>query len=219
MSPTSHEQPTAPAVSPTPPRSPELPSTMRAATRRPVSYTHLDVYKRQRRGWARYRSSNSATVSRSSARMAGPTLPRRCRIRVVAIDLTCWHCAADGASRPLASSGLMSTSVPLGRIVRVSGTTWTTFGPPRRMRPAVRTTARRRSPASLPAGVPRSTSTTSPGVSIEPRHLVVGEFPGPRWTRDTPYERERPLRRVGAMTDSTSASELPEPLPLSLIHI
>ena len=34
MSPTSHEQPTAPAVSPTPPRSPELPSTMRAATRR-----------------------------------------------------------------------------------------------------------------------------------------------------------------------------------------
>src|SRR5690625_2977601 len=44
------------------------------------------------------------------------------------------------------------------------------------MRPAVITTAGRRSPASLPVGVPRSSSTTSPGVSIEPRCLLVAEF-------------------------------------------
>ena len=58
------------------------------------------------------------------------------------------------------------TSVLLWRIARVNGTTWTTFGPPLRIRCAVTTMAGRRSPASVPAGIPRSSSTTSPGVSI-----------------------------------------------------
>ena len=62
------------------------------------------------------------------------------------------------------------------RIVRVKGTTWTTLGPPLRMRAAATTTAGRRSPASLPAGLPRSSSTTSPGVSIEPRGLNIGQL-------------------------------------------
>ena len=44
------------------------------------------------------------------------------------------------------------------------------------MRWAVTTTAGRWKPASLPSGEPRSMSTTSPEVSIEPLDLVVGQY-------------------------------------------
>lgn len=97
-------------------------------------------------------------------------------MRVVATERMCWHCADEEAARPLPSSGSMTTSVLLCRMVRVNGTTWTTFRRPLRTRRAVTTTAGRRSPASLPAGIPRSSSTTSPGVSIQPRGLAVGEL-------------------------------------------
>src|SRR5680860_280306 len=55
----------------------------------------------------------------------------------------------------------------------VRGTTCTTVGPARRTRCAVTTTAGRRRPASDPSGKPRSMSTTSPEVSIEPSLVVV----------------------------------------------
>lgn len=114
-------------------------------------------------------------VSRSCRRTAGPTLPMQPLTRVVATARMCWHCAAEVALSPLWSSASIMTSEPLSRRVLVSGTTWTTFGPPRRICAAVTMTAGRRSPASVPVGAPRSSSTTSPCVSIEPRQFVVAK--------------------------------------------
>jgi hypothetical protein len=53
----------------------------------------------------------------------------------------CWHCAADRRSRPLPASGTIATSAPHGRMLEVSGTTWTTDGAASRIRWAVTTTA------------------------------------------------------------------------------
>ena len=68
-------------------------------------------------------------------------------------NATCWHCADERVESRLPWSGSMTTSVLLVRIVRVRGTTCTTWGPPFSTRP-VTTMAGRRDPASLPAGIP-----------------------------------------------------------------
>lgn len=115
------------------------------------------------------------TVPRICRSTAGPTFPIVVLTRVVATDRMCWHCAAEMALSPLCPSGSMTILEPLSWIVRVRGTTWTTLGPPRRTLSAVITTAGLRRPASAPAGVPRSSSTTSPGVSIEPVNFVVSQ--------------------------------------------
>ncbi len=134
--------------------------------------------RRHRRDRTTYTSSSSAKVSRMALSATGPLFPSHVRIRRVATDRTCWHWAADRSTRRFSGSGSRMTSVPLARTVRVSGTTCTTFGPPRSTAPAVTTTAGRRRPASLPIGSPRSTSTMSPGWSIKPRRFVVSQLGG-----------------------------------------
>lgn len=69
--------------------------------------------------------------------------PVRFWILAVATERTCWHCAAEGAVSWLCSSGSTNTSTLLLRMVRVSGTTWMTFGLPARIREAVTATAGR----------------------------------------------------------------------------
>jgi len=64
-------------------------------------------------------------------------------MRVAATERTCWHCADEHAARRLPPSGSVTVSVLLVRIMRVSGTTWTTLGPPLITRAAVRTIAGR----------------------------------------------------------------------------
>src|ERR1035437_2349886 len=72
----------------------------------------------------------------------------------------------------------MATSESKFRTVEVRGTTWITDGSAFKMRWAVTTTAGWRKPASRPSGSPRSRSTTSPDVGIEPGCLVVSERSG-----------------------------------------
>ena len=76
---------------------------------------------------------------------------------------------------PLALSGSICTSERKDRTVEVSGTTWITVGSPSRIRWAVTTTAGCAKPAWRPTGRPRSSSTTSPELSIEPSRFVVTE--------------------------------------------
>src|SRR3990170_4806726 len=109
--------------------------------------------------------------------MAGPTFPRTHSTRSAEIARMRWHWAAEVRSRPLLASGSITISDRKRRIVVVSGTTWITLGEASRVRCAVATTAGWRKPVSIPAGTPRSRSTTSPEVGIEP-----GDFVG-RWVR------------------------------------
>ena len=114
-------------------------------------------------------------TSRIRVRAADPTLPLVASTRPAASARMCWHWAADRCSRPFAGSTSISTSEANPRTVDVSGTTWTTLGPASNTRCAVTTTAGWRNPASRPAGTPRSKSTTSPEVSIEPLDLLAGQ--------------------------------------------
>ena len=98
-------------------------------------------------------------------------LGRRCRAALQGVStlrLGRVDTARRRWSRPLCGSASIRTSDPKSRRVEVTGTTWTTDGAPSSSRCAVTTTAGCRYPASRPTGVPRSTVTTSPEVSIEP---------------------------------------------------
>lgn len=60
---------------------------------------------------AQGRSKMTAIVSRTWANASGPTFPSVSTTRAGETARTCWHCAADDCSRPLAGSGSMTTSV------------------------------------------------------------------------------------------------------------
>src|SRR5688500_17951696 len=72
----------------------------------------------------------------------------------------------------------MAISERKGRIVVVSGTTWTTDGSASRIRWDVTRTAGCRKPASRPSGMPSSRSTTSPELGIEPGGFLVPQRRG-----------------------------------------
>ena len=54
--------------------------------------------------------------------------------RATETERTCWHCAAEVASKPLASSGASTISEWNCRMVEVNGTTWITEGDESRIR-------------------------------------------------------------------------------------
>ncbi len=120
-------------------------------------------------------SRSTARVSRIWVTRVGPMLPLVVRTRADDTARMCWHCAAESWSSPFVPSAGISTSVANPRLVEVSGTIWSTAGSASRIRCAVRITAGCRNPASRPSGVPRSRSTMSPEVSIEPLGFGSGE--------------------------------------------
>src|SRR5688572_9237149 len=113
-----------------------------------------------------WRISNSVT---------DPTLPLTVSTRSTDTDRMCWHWAEESAWSPVPTSAMTRTSEPNSRSVVVRGTTWITFADSSSISWAVTTTTGCLKPASRPAGAPRSRSTTSPEVSIEPVDLVFGE--------------------------------------------
>ena len=96
-------------------------------------------------------------------------------------------------------SGSIVISDAKPRMVVVSGTTWITFGCASRMRWAVTTTAGCRKPTSRPSGSPRSRSTTSPEVSIEPIDFILPERCGELFP-DTVLA-EAPDRKSDSLSD------------------
>ena len=147
------------------------------------------------------------STSRICASALEPTLP--CTRSVLRVDTArlYWHWAADGRSVRWRGR------VRYGPRKRNHGS-WTSGAPHRRrweprtlgaasrIRCAVTTTAGWRKPASCPVGNPRSRSTTSPEVSIEPVDLIPNQKEHPRlhgWRskRHTPHARGRAPNALG----------------------
>jgi hypothetical protein len=118
-------------------------------------------------------------MARIAARNAAPMLPGSsgCK-RMVLTTGHKWHCADDSNSRADTEA---TTSVGRERsTLLVSGTTWIVPRPGGEDEVSSQTTAGRTKPASLPAGMAKSTLTTSPAriftdyfeADIEPTPLV-----------------------------------------------